>query len=119
MIADIDVIIPDGKRAVVGPSGSVRMEAARRVRGHHLLADDLPDPADDAPAFVRAQMESAGDQLSEAHVAAWWAHEFAALGSRPDALRCLRSAWPALGWRRRLRLAATCVTRPRPQSDWS
>lgn len=78
-----------------------------------------PDPADDAETWLAARQLQPGDQTARtAEVNAWWAREFAALGSRGDAWRCLRRSKP-LGVRRLAAVAATCVAPRRPQVDWT
>jgi glycosyltransferase involved in cell wall biosynthesis len=78
-----------------------RVSARARLGG----APDPADSVDSLPANTEADVE----------VAAWWAHEFAALGARRDALRCARR----LPVRRAARLAPRLLLRPAPQTAWS
>jgi glycosyltransferase involved in cell wall biosynthesis len=75
-----------------------------------------PDPAGDpatASAHVERVLASAG---SDGELSAWWAQEFAALGDRREALRCLRaSGLPPL---RMLALLGKVVVPPSPQVVW-
>jgi hypothetical protein len=57
-------------------------------------------------------------ELRTAEVNAWWAREFAALGSRRDAMTCLRRS-VRLGPRRVASLAAACLAPRRSQVDWA
>ncbi|MHB2022730.1 MAG: glycosyltransferase family 2 protein [Mycobacteriales bacterium] len=79
----------------------VRASARARLAG-------LPDPMDTAEPLP-------GDPAQDLEVAAWWAHEFAALGAWADALACLRRL-PA---RRAARVVAGLLPLPRPQVMWS
>ena len=65
-----------------------------------------------------AQRPQRDKERDDREVAAWWAREFAALGARGEAWRCLRRAAPALSWRRKLALASHLVARPEPQAVW-
>jgi glycosyltransferase involved in cell wall biosynthesis len=84
-------------------------ELARRSARARLAGE--PDPADLAQAGEAVGSDEAGAD----EVQAWWAREFAALGSWVDALRCLRRLPP---WR-----AATEAVRlarhHQPQAVWS
>lgn len=78
-----------------------------------------PDPVDDAENWLEARQLQPPDQSARtAEVNAWWAREFAALGSRSDAWRCLRRS-KALGVRRFAAVAATCVAPGPPQVEWT
>jgi glycosyltransferase involved in cell wall biosynthesis len=82
--------------------------------------DRRPDPAaDDAAAdeVVTRVIDAHADTGTA--VAAWWAREFAALGSRSDAIRCVGAAWAGLRWRERLGLTATALSSPTAQAEWS
>lgn len=78
-----------------------------------------PDPVDDADAWLAARQAPSVEQVTRtAEVNAWWAREFAALGSRRDAWRCLRRT-RALGARRLTAVAAACVAPGSPQVEWT
>jgi glycosyltransferase involved in cell wall biosynthesis len=78
-----------------------------------------PDPVDAAEQWLAERQLAVGEQrLRTAEVNAWWAREFAALGSRRDAWQCLRRTLP-LGARRVAFLAGACLATRRPQSEWS
>lgn len=77
-----------------------------------------PDPVATATDFVAAWLDGA-PAGPDPELDAWWAREFAALGDRREALRCLRRAAPQLSHRRALRLLVTTVGRPSPQTVWS
>lgn len=89
-------------------AGLARASARARRTGE-------PDPAA-ASSFIASPL--GGATADEAEVAAWWAREFAALGSRSDALQCARSAWSGLGWSDRARVLWAATTRPRAQAEW-
>lgn len=101
--------------AAVHPAYSSLAKASARA---HLLGE--PDPADDLDSWLADRLPPLEEQETlTAEVAAWWAEEFAALGSRGDALRCARRAWPRMGFARRRRLL-TSLVRPAPsQSGWA
>jgi len=89
-----------------------RASATARISGQ-------PDPADEAEEWLAARQPPLPEQaVKTAEVNAWWAREFAALGSRRDAWRCLRRSRP-LGARRIAMLAASCVAPGQPQVDWA
>lgn len=77
-----------------------------------------PDPVVDAQSFVDRLLVNAAPE-PDPELDAWWAQEFAALGDRREALRCIRRASARLPRRRTLRLLLTAAGRPRPQTAWT
>ena len=84
--------------------------------------------ADLARASARARLAGAPDPAegavvervaTDAELAAWWAREFAALGARREAWRCVRSAARHLPARRTAGLVRDVVRPPAPQAVWS
>jgi glycosyltransferase involved in cell wall biosynthesis len=81
---------------------------------------NAPDPAIDpaaAEAFVAAR--TATSESNDPEVYAWWAREFAALGDRREAGRCLQRAAAGLPVRRLLPLALQVIRPGRPQAVWA
>jgi hypothetical protein len=79
------------------------------------------DPVDDdeqTTAIVGAA-HAAEDVHASAQVALWWAREFAALGSRRDAVRCVRAAWRGLSASGRAAALLATMRRPAPQAVWA
>lgn len=101
--------------AAVHPAYSSLAKASARAQ-----LEGRPDPADDLDGWLAERLPPPEEQETlTAEVAAWWAAEFAALGSAADALRCARRAWPRMDLERRRRLL-TGLVRPAPsQSGWS
>lgn len=95
------------------PYSLLARESARaRIAGR-------PDPVDDAESWLAERQLAPVDQRRRtAEVNAWWAREFAALGSRRDALQCLRRTLP-LGARQVAPIALACLTSRRPQTEWT
>lgn len=78
------------------------------------------DPAEDLQGWLAEWLPPEEEQETlTAEVAAWWAGEFAALGSRADAVRCARRAWPRLSTGRRRRLVTSIVRPAASQSGWT
>jgi glycosyltransferase involved in cell wall biosynthesis len=101
--------------AAVHPAYSTlaKASAQARIRG-------AADPADDLETWLADRLPPLDEQDElTAEVAAWWATEFAALGSRADAVRCARRAWPRLDGRRRRSLLTSMVRPPASQSGWT
>jgi hypothetical protein len=109
-------------------AGMVTIGKAQRQEAFAALArasrravlDGAPDPVDDdaAVAAIVGRGSAPEDEDTAAQLALWWAREFAALGSRRDALRCLRACWPRLS-RRERRSAVLATVRPSaPQVAW-
>ena len=80
-----------------------RASARARLRGE-------ADPAEDPEQVAR---HFAGCRKDDPDVAAWWAREFAALGSRSEALSC------AVRARRVRSVLAALGRRPAPQAVWA
>lgn len=84
--------------------------------------EGLPDPVDDAEAFVTSFLTGltglAGSGGYDGEVAAWWAQEFAALGARREALRCLLRAASGLPLRRSVGLLGKVLVPPPSQAGW-
>jgi glycosyltransferase involved in cell wall biosynthesis len=79
----------------------------------------LPDPVESADTWLaERQLPTMDQRLRTAEVNAWWAREFAALGSRRDAFRCLSRTLP-LGPRKVAPLAMACLGNRRPQAEWT
>jgi glycosyltransferase involved in cell wall biosynthesis len=101
--------------AAVHPAYSSLAKESARAR----LAD-APDPADDLDSWLSDRLPPVETQEElTAEVAAWWATEFAALGSRRDALRCVRRAWPRMALDRRRQLVTGLLRPPASQSGWT
>lgn len=101
--------------AAVHPAySSLAKESARaRLAGR-------ADPAEDLEGWLAERLPAPEEQdVQTTEVAAWWAAEFAALGSPADALRCARRAWPRLDSERRRRLVASLVRPAASQSGWT
>jgi len=101
-------------KAAIHPAYSklARASAVARMSG-------LPDPVDEAESWLAAQQPSGVQQRAlTAEVNAWWAREFAALGSRRDAWRCLRRTL-ALRPRMAGSVAAACVAPRSAQTEWT
>jgi glycosyltransferase involved in cell wall biosynthesis len=78
-----------------------------------------PDPVDSADSWLAERQLPVTDQrLRTAEVNAWWAREFAALGSRRDALQCLCRTLP-LGPRKVAPLAVACLAARQSQVEWT
>lgn len=88
-----------------------------RASGRARLAGTV-DPADDA-ATITAMIDKAHSGAAPAEIAAWWAHEFAALGSRRDALRCAVRAWPGLPVKQAIATILVACGRPKPHTVWT
>jgi glycosyltransferase involved in cell wall biosynthesis len=90
-----------------------RASARARIEG-------APDPADCPEEHIAAL---AGDGHSraaaEGDTLAWWAREFAALGARREALRCVGAAARMLPVRRTVGLLRAAIGRPVPQAQWA
>jgi glycosyltransferase involved in cell wall biosynthesis len=100
--------------AAVHPAYSALAKASAQAR-----MSGRPDPAENLDAWLADRLPPPEEQEQlTAEVAAWWAAEFAALGSRGDAIRCVRRAWPRLSTRRRGRLLTSLVRPPASQSGW-
>lgn len=108
-------------------AGMVTIGKSQRQEGFARLARasraavlaGAPDPVDDdALSASIVATAGSGDEGGVAQIALWWAREFAALGSRPDALRCLRVAWPRLSRSERTNALMTTLLRPAPQVVW-
>ena len=84
----------------------------------HARADGCPDPVEHAEAFVEKLLADAAPE-PDPELDAWWAREFAALGDRREALRCVRRASSQLPRRRTLRLLVTALGHPAPQTVWT
>jgi hypothetical protein len=91
-------------------------ELARASAGARLTGQ--PDPVADATGFVQDLLVGSAPE-PDPELDAWWAREFAALGDRREALRCLRRAAPHLPTGRALRLLVTSLGRPEPQTVWA
>lgn len=76
------------------------------------------DPVADAQRFVDRLLTGVAPE-PDPELDAWWAREFAALGDRREALRCIRRASHRLPRRRTLRLLLTTAGRPKPQTVWA
>jgi hypothetical protein len=101
--------------AAVHPAYSALAKASARAR-----MTGRPDPAEDLDAWLAERLPPLEEQEQlTAEVAAWWATEFAALGSRADAMACVRRAWPRLSTGRRRRLLTSLVRPPASQSGWT
>jgi glycosyltransferase involved in cell wall biosynthesis len=88
-----------------------RASAAARRTG-------TPDPVEHATSFVEVLLAGAAPE-PDPELDAWWAREFASLGDRREALRCLRRASRRLPPRRVLRLLVTALGRPSSQTAWA
>src|SRR3954469_4726515 len=84
------------RRTVDACAELARASARARMAGE-------PDPVDDPAVVARVLATEAPNPAADAELLAWWAREFAALGSRAEALRCARAA-RGLPWRRRVGL---------------
>jgi hypothetical protein len=82
--------------------------------------DGAPDPAD-CPETHIAGLAGDGRNLAvaEADTLAWWAREFAALGARREALRCIGAAARTLPARQTAGLLRAALGRPIPQAQWT
>jgi glycosyltransferase involved in cell wall biosynthesis len=79
-----------------------------------------PDPADGAEDYVSALADEGPSRAqAQAETLAWWAREFAALGARREALRCVSAAARTLPARQTAGLLRTAFRRPAPQAHWA
>jgi glycosyltransferase involved in cell wall biosynthesis len=99
------------RRVVDACAELARASARARMAG-------LPDPAEEPEALERMLAIDRPDPAADAELLAWWAREFAALGDRREALRCLRGTG-ALPLRRRLGVLAAMVRGGEPQAAWT
>jgi hypothetical protein len=100
------------RRRTVDACGELARASARA-----RMAGD-PDPVDDPEVVARVLATEQPDPAADAELLAWWAREFAALGSRGEALRCARAA-RALPLRRRAALLRDVVRGGEPQAVWA
>jgi glycosyltransferase involved in cell wall biosynthesis len=82
--------------------------------------DGSPDPADCPEGHVAAPVGDGGSRTTaEGYTLAWWAREFAALGARREALRCVGAAGRVLPARQSAGLLCAALGRPAPQAHWA
>ena len=117
-------VLPEPRYQYRLTAGMATIRGAARQAGYAELArasvvarrDGRPDPVDDATGFVDAFLAGAGGNDGE--LAAWWAQEFAALGDRREALRCLRRAAPGLPLQRSVSVLGRVRVPGRSQVGW-
>jgi hypothetical protein len=82
--------------------------------------DGAWDPAERAEEYVGALACDRGTEArAQAETVAWWAREFAALGARREALRCVGAVARVLPARRTVGLLRAVLGRPLPQARWA
>lgn len=85
----------------------------------HARIDGAPDPADNPAEPVSLAGRGRSRATAEGDTFAWWATEFAALGARREALRCVRAAARTLPARRTAGLLRAVLGRPVAQAQWA
>jgi glycosyltransferase involved in cell wall biosynthesis len=106
--ADMVTIRRSGEQAALAELA--RASARARIDGQR-------DPADSPESWEPVTGWS--DPADDAEVAAWWAHEFAALGARREALRCALAARAGLSRRRAIGVFASALAGGEPRGGWA